>query len=185
MRARNTLRLSAAGLGLILGLAWDAPGRAELPGAPLVGVTREQANETLARRFYETAVNARDFEKVVQMTSEWVVQHNAPAGDVSGNKRLAETYRQLAQSFPDYQFSLREVLAQGNKVTVRYRFTGTHRGELLGVKPSGKSVAVWGVETLRIEEGKIREIWGTPLSAPLFAQIGVFDAATPVTSPVN
>lgn len=170
---------------LALGLFGRPPaGGAELPGAPLVGVTREQANEAIARRFFETALNAKDFERAGQMTSEWVVQHNAPAGDVSGAKRLAESYRALAQTFPDYQFTLREVLAQGNKVIVRYRFTGTHKGELLGFKPSGKAVAVWGVEVLRIEEGKIREIWGTPLTAPLFAQIGAFGAA-PVTGPVN
>lgn len=179
--------------GRILGVAFTltltllggaAAVRAELPGAPLVGVTREQANEAVARRFYETALNAKDFERAGQMTSEWVVQHNAPEGDVAGAKRLVASYRTLAQTFPDYQFTLREVLAQGNKVTVRYRFTGTHKGELLGVKPSGKAVAVWGVEVLRIEEGKIREMWGTPLTAPLFAQIGALGAA-PVTGPVN
>lgn len=183
MRARNHFRWTVAGLGLALSLSFSAPGRAELPGAPLVGATREQANEAIARRFYESALNAKDFAKIGDLTSQWVVLHSAPEGAVSGSKRVTAIYRDLAQAFPDFQFALREVLAQGNKVTVRYRFTGAHKGELLGVKPSNKVVGVWGVETLRIEEGKIREIWGTPLSAPLFGQIGLF--ASPVTGAVN
>lgn len=186
MRARSTVRYSGIGLALALGLAWGAPGRAALPVPALVGVTREQANEAVARRFYDTALNAKDFAKIGDLTSQWVVHHNAPAGDeVIGGKRLAAAYTQLAQSFPDYQFQLREVLAVGNKVTVRYRFTGTQRGELLGLKVSGKPVAVWGVETLRIEEGKIRELWGTPLTVSLFTQIGAFGAAAPVTGAVD
>lgn len=174
MRRRAALAIFA------LTLPFAAP-----PAAPAAATPREVQNEAVARRFYEQVVNPRAWERLPDVASQWVVQHDAPAGEQSGVKRLAATYERLAAAFPDFQIQPREFIADGNKVAVRYRFTGTHKGELFGAPASGRSIAVWGVDYLRVEDGKIREVWGSPLTATLLSAAGALQAARPATTGVD
>jgi steroid delta-isomerase-like uncharacterized protein len=129
---------------------------------------QEERNQAIARRYYET-LNARGFDRLEPLVATWVVHHDAPSatGESVSAKQLAADFAALQAAFPDFAFEVREMTAAGNKVTVRYRFSGTQKGAVMGVAPTGKKAAAWAVEMLRIEEGKVREIWGTPLTETL------------------
>ena len=74
-----------------------------------------------------------------------------------------EAARQIAAArrkvFPDLQIIIEDQIAEGDKVVTRYRASGTHRGELAGLAPTGKKVEVTGINICRIEGGKIAEHW--------------------------
>ncbi len=64
------------------------------------------------------------------------------------------------------------LFAEGDKVVVRYRFTGTHSGPFLGVAPTGKTVSVQGIAIYRIAEGRIVEGWALSDTWGAMQQLG-------------
>jgi steroid delta-isomerase-like uncharacterized protein len=74
--------------------------------------------------------------------------------------------------FPDMRIAVEELLADGDRVMVRWRYTGTHQsGELFGQPPTGKQVHVSGVTIYRIANGKVLEERGLVDNFGLMAQL--------------
>jgi len=63
-------------------------------------------------------------------------------------------------------------LAEGDSVACRYTVTGTHKGELQGMAPTGRAVRVEGFDLVRIADGRIVEGWGLPDMLGLMQQLG-------------
>ena len=68
---------------------------------------------------------------------------------------------------------MEEVRAEGEKVVVRWTARGTHRGELMGIPPTGKQVVTSGISILRIANGKIAEQWDIFDNLGMLQQMGV------------
>jgi predicted ester cyclase len=66
----------------------------------------------------------------------------------------AETFR---RGCPDWHSDLHQLVAEGDLVVERFTASGTHRGELMGVPPTGREVTVTGIALYRIVDGKITE----------------------------
>lgn len=96
-----------------------------------------------------------------------------PTMDRAGFKMLIGAFR---TGFPDLTVSLEDQVVEGNKVTNRVTIRGTHQGDFNGVPASGKTIEVPAINTMRIEGGKIREIWGLPDVLGLMQQIGALPA---------
>jgi predicted ester cyclase len=68
------------------------------------------------------------------------------------------------------------VIAEGDKVVARNTVTGTHRGEYMGIAPTGKSVTYNEILVFRMADGRIAETWGV---VDVFSQLHQL-GATPV-----
>ena len=83
----------------------------------------------------------------------------------------------LVTAFPDQHYELQEMVAEGDRLVVRWRMTGTHLGELVGptmtVPPTGKRLDIWGMSMYRIEEGMAHEIWESFDMGEFLRQLGV------------
>jgi predicted ester cyclase len=90
--------------------------------------------------------------------------------------RVREEYKQFLTDFlaaiPG-QFTIEDLIAEGDKVVVRYTFRGTHQGQWRGVSPSGKAVTFTGTQTYRFAEGKVAEIWANNDVFSLVQQLGL------------
>ncbi len=64
-------------------------------------------------------------------------------------------------AFPDYLFSVDDLIAEGDKVAARVTVTGTHRSEMMGLGPTRKPVRTSGIEVFRFEGGRMAEHWAT------------------------
>ncbi len=73
--------------------------------------------------------------------------------------------------FPDIQWTLEEMVAEGDKVAVRFLMRGTHRGTFLGVPPSGKPIVVQAMNFYRLNGRQIVEERGQPDLLGLLQQI--------------
>lgn len=71
-------------------------------------------------------------------------------------KRTVSMYR---TAFPDLSMVVEDVMADGDKVAVRWRSEGTHQGELEGLAPTGKRVSVTGITIDQWRDGKLVETW--------------------------
>ena len=79
--------------------------------------------------------------------------------------------------FPDIQWILEEMVAEGDKVAARFTMRGTHRGTFFGVPPTGKTIAVQAMNIYRLSGGQFVEEHGQPDMLGLLQQIGAVPAA--------
>jgi len=78
----------------------------------------------------------------------------------------------MRSGFPDIQWTLEEMVAEGDKVAVRYTMRGTHQGVFLGVQPTGKPIVVQAINFYRLVDNQIIEEYGQPDMLGLLQQIG-------------
>ncbi len=76
-------------------------------------------------------------------------------------------------AFPRYELFADDLLAEGDKVAVRARFAGVHKGDLQGIAPTGKAVALPFIIIYRIASGLIAEHWMSVDQLDLMRQLGV------------
>jgi steroid delta-isomerase-like uncharacterized protein len=76
-------------------------------------------------------------------------------------------------AFPDYQFSVEDQIVCDDKAVARWRFTGTHRGEFLGIAATGRAVTLTGIDIFEFAGGKIVQGWVETNVAGLLRQLGV------------
>src|SRR5713226_6717917 len=74
--------------------------------------------------------------------------------------------------FPDIQWTLEEMIAEGDNVAARFTMRGTHRGTFFGVPPTGKTIAVQAMNFYRLSRGQFAEERGQPDLLALLQQIG-------------
>jgi steroid delta-isomerase-like uncharacterized protein len=120
--------------------------------------TSEAAKETV-RRLYE-AFDAADIAALDELVADDVVIHGMPpgyAGDADGWKTLA---RDIKAAMPDQRSEIDDIIAEGDRVVVRFTGRGTHKGELFGIPPSDREITVTGIEIYRLADGKVVEGWG-------------------------
>ncbi len=79
--------------------------------------------------------------------------------------------------FPDLQFTIEDMVAEGDKVTTRFTEHGTQQGEMMGAPASGKWVTVTGMSISRFEKGKIVEVWGEFDRLGMLQQLGLISTA--------
>ena len=88
---------------------------------------------------------------------------------VEAAKQEAADFR---RGFPDVVSTIEDLIAEGNKVVARWRSRATHRGEYMGIPPTGKEVEFTGISVYRMEGGKIAESWVSEDQFGLMRQIG-------------
>jgi predicted ester cyclase len=81
--------------------------------------------------------------------------------------------RMLHTAFPDYHITIEDVVAEGDKVVLRFHWSGTHKGEFMGIAPTGNKVTVTAMSMHRIEGGKEAEQWGELDRLGMMQQLGV------------
>jgi steroid delta-isomerase-like uncharacterized protein len=79
----------------------------------------------------------------------------------------------LLEAFPDLHLTVEDMIAEGDKVVVRNTVTGTHRGEYMGLPPTGKSVTYDEIFIFRFVNGRIAETWGVVDVLSQMKQLGV------------
>jgi steroid delta-isomerase-like uncharacterized protein len=125
------------------------------------------ANKELVRRFYREAVNERDSGACERLLSVDFVHNGEPRGRTG--QRQAVDY--FLAAFPDLRNEIELILAEDDLVAAHQRWSGTHRGEFLGVKATERPVAFTSIAVLRIRDGLIAQAWDEMDAAGLLAQL--------------
>ena len=110
------------------------------------------------------AINARRLDDLGELVTPGFVRHdwNGYSIDRQGPEGLADLVRLLLSALPDLQVRVRDVFATEDRAAVYLTMTGTHRGDFLGVPPSGRGVCLESIDLYRLEGGKIAEVWPWP-----------------------
>ena len=125
------------------------------------------------RRLYDL-LNAGDIEGFGALLADGFVEHEETPGLAPTRDGVMQFFRMDRAAFPNLRFDLEDVLASGDKVVTRARATGTHRGELMGVPPTGKDVDVQLIDIMRFDgDGLVAEHWGLVDMLSMMQQLGV------------
>ncbi len=130
-------------------------------------------NSATVRQFLEETINQGQIDTAVQYFWEDMVEQVPFPGQGPGVDGLKDVLRGLRAAFPDMNWSVEEQIAQADKVVTRFEWTGTHRGEFLGVPATGRPVKVWGMVIDRFEEGRIKDTRILMDTLGLMMQLGV------------
>ena len=120
-----------------------------------------QENKALVRRYFD-ALSGK--EKPVAVVNQYVAD---------SDEDLKQHIAFFEASFPRYELLAEDLIAEGDQVTVRAVFKGTHQGDLMGIAPTGKQVELPFIIIYRIAGGKIVEHWMSVDQMALMQQLGV------------
>ena len=87
------------------------------------------------------------------------------------------------RAFPAYSLDIEDIVANGNTVALRVTFKGVHRGEFMGIAPTGASVEAGGMIFYRFQDGKIVEHWINADSLAVLQQLGAIPGPEPGALP--
>jgi predicted ester cyclase len=140
----------------------------------------------LVRTFFEDVLTKGEMDRCADLVAPLYVEHAvAPfgsheAGPVDGPQHLVATAGWLRDQFPDIRMEIEQVVAQGDRIAVLVRSTGTNLGRLNGViPPTGRSFSTRQSHWFRVEGGRLAEHWATREDLPAMLQLGVVDSPAP------
>ncbi len=129
-------------------------------------------NKFLARRVFEEDLNGRNLDLLDELVAPDYVEHNPLPGQRTGIDGIRDRYTMLFEAF-EFRFAVEDVIAEGDKVVLRWTQTGTHIGPLFGMAATGRSSRTTGIEIWRVEEGKLAEHWDVVDVYGQFVQLGL------------
>jgi steroid delta-isomerase-like uncharacterized protein len=131
-------------------------------------------NKALTRRWFKEIWSKGNLTAVDEIVAPDYSNYD-PAGPMpeSGREGLKKHVTAYRAALPDLTFTVEDIMADANKVIVRWTARGTQKGPLLGIPPTGKETTVSGTSVIRIARGKVAEQWVIWDTLGMMQQLGV------------
>ncbi len=130
-----------------------------------------QENKALVRRFVEEVQNQHNLAALDALYSPDFVDHSGITNPPNreGSKQF---FTVLFAAFPNMRFTIRQQLAEGDKVMTHKTFQGTHQGPFMGIPATGKQVAFDVIDIFTVANGKLTDHWAVADQFSLMQQLG-------------
>jgi steroid delta-isomerase-like uncharacterized protein len=138
----------------------------------------EENREGAIRAF--NALKVGDLDMFEELHTEDFVDHDPGPGEVPTPAGRREFFSGISSVFPDWDQTIEEVVAEGDRVVVRWVGRGTHESPFVGVPPTGRKVAVQGIAIFRMVDGKMAERWAVVDQFGMMKQLGVVSDTIPL-----
>jgi predicted ester cyclase len=124
-------------------------------------VSVEENNKALVRRFLDEVYNRGNLDKADELLAPEYVDHTVPPGKYAGREGLKRSVAKQRASSSDLHISIKEQIAEGDKVVTWVIGSGTHdRESFMGLTPTGARMTMKHIFISRVVEGEIVEQWG-------------------------
>jgi steroid delta-isomerase-like uncharacterized protein len=134
-----------------------------------------EQNKDVARRYYVHVLNDGDLDLLDELAVETYEEHDPVPGQGAGRQGLRDRVTILRDAFGQ-TFTIEDVVAEGDRVVVRWTGRGTHSGEFMGIPPTGGSFTIAGIDVIRFEDGHMAEHWHVVDQLALMQQLGLIPA---------
>jgi len=129
-----------------------------------------EENKAIVSRFLATL----DLAKLDELTAPDFVYHNPANPEVrTHEERKQKIITGLKTAFSDLKLNIADMIAEGDKVAVRYSISGTHKGEFMGIARTNKCMELTSLCICRLADGKVAEMWVENNSLVMLLQLGV------------
>jgi steroid delta-isomerase-like uncharacterized protein len=140
-----------------------------------------EENTVIFQRMWDELFNQRNLAVADELFAPDFVNHvrlvqvteTAPPPFPPGPGHMKQLVTTLTTAFPDSHFTVEDVIAAGDKVVGRITWSGTHRGEFLGIPATGKTFKVSHIQIYRFAEGKMVEHWAVRDDLSMLRQLGL------------
>jgi Predicted ester cyclase len=133
----------------------------------------EKANMELVRKFFEVGPSKGDIEAADACLDTELSLHVPFPTTGSGIETINNIVKDCRAAFHGLYVTIEDMTADGDKVTCRFISRGVHNGAFMGLPPTGKSIALTGIEIFRLKNGRIAEIWGEANLMGLMLQLNI------------
>ena len=131
-----------------------------------------QQNEAVVRRLIEEGWNRGNLAVVDDCLASSFTQEG-PLETVRGPEGEKAQITKYRSAFPDCHLEIDELMSAGDRVVLRFSYSGTHRGELEGIPPTGRSVHGKGIDVMEVRDGRIVASHSQWDALGLMQQLGV------------
>jgi steroid delta-isomerase-like uncharacterized protein len=125
-------------------------------------------NKQIIRTFYQDCLNRGQLDLLGDLVAPDFLNPNGEKGASAFRRNIEE----LRSAFPDIQFKIEDLIADGDRVAVRSSWLGTHKGTFRGMAASGKQVTDTGITIYRFEGGRLAQAWLQTDRLGVLQQIG-------------
>ncbi|HEX2191861.1 MAG TPA: ester cyclase [Acidimicrobiales bacterium] len=136
-------------------------------------MTTLDQNKSVVSDFIEALFTKGDLDAVDRYLAPDFVNHDPPLGVTGDREAMRAAGAMMRAGFPDWHSDLHLVVAEGDIVVEHFTASGTHQGELMGVPPTGRTVALKGINIFRVRDGRIVERWGRLDDLGFLSQLGI------------
>lgn len=125
-----------------------------------IGCSVSLADEirVIVRRFQDEALNAGNLGVLDELAIAGYEEHDPVPGQTAGLAGLKHRVAMLRDAFRP-QVTVEDLLAEGDRVVVRWTNRGVHIGEFMGIPPTGRSFVIAGIDIHCLRDGKLAEHW--------------------------
>jgi len=120
------------------------------------------------------AINERNLALLDELIAPDFVYH-MDTQQIQGLDVMRQVIEEEINGFPDMHVAIEGVIAEGEKVCIRLKETGTHTGKFRGLVPTGKKINYTAITIWRIVNGKVVEGWGVYDMLDYYKQLGVIE----------
>jgi len=131
-----------------------------------------EENKALVRRFFEAGPSGGNLDAANCLLSPDFSLHT-PLPSAPGIRGMDEIITSCRAAFEHLNVTIEDMIAEGDEVACRFAARGVHKGEFMGLPPTGKPIIMTGIEIFRIKDGKIAELWGEANLMGLMVQLGI------------
>ena len=124
-----------------------------------VNTAEDQHAKALVSRFFYEVWNGGDLDLIEELFAEDFTNHTRLPGQRDGRDGIRQLVERWRAAFPDVSITMDLLVGEGARVAARWSSRGTHRGAILGVKPSGAYLTLTGITVIGTREGRITESW--------------------------
>jgi steroid delta-isomerase-like uncharacterized protein len=132
-----------------------------------------ETNKAIVQRMIDEVMNQQNLAVIDELfASDYLMHDPAWPMEVKG----PEGFKQWAGAmfepyFSDSHIAAEDIFAEGDKVVVRWTWSGTHTGEFMGIPPTGRPIAITGTSIHRFADGKFVESWVSYNSLGMIQQL--------------
>lgn len=135
--------------------------------SPTMSTSPHRSQADVVRTLYEVGLNTGDLTVVDRA----IAPEFAGAGG-RGPAAFARTVVELRAAFPDIRYTIEDVVEEGDRVAIRWTWTGTHEGPFRGFPPTQRKVSNQGLAVFQLSDGKIVRSWVETDRLGFLQQIG-------------
>jgi steroid delta-isomerase-like uncharacterized protein len=132
-------------------------------------------NKQTTRRLYEL-LNAGQVAEVGELVSADYEEHDPLPGQGTGRDGALDRFSMLTTALAPH-FTIEDLVAEGDRVVVRWTNAGTHVGEFAGIPATGKTFTIAGVDIYRVADGRLHEHWHVIDQLSMLGQLGLLPEA--------
>ncbi len=134
----------------------------------------------VVRRWFDDLFTRGDLDAVDDLVAQDFVAHGQGGSEaVHGREAFREWLRWYTSAFTEREWTVHDVISEGEKVVARNSGWTTYRGGLLGIPSEGQRVLETGILILRIKDGLVQEVWSEMSDLQLVMQLGAFPQEGP------